>query len=73
MNNSNLLSGVGYIRETMPHNIFAQLTAEASLARENGINVNRELAGAITEEYSVVHSDFMLGEVFHFFIELIGD
>ena len=73
MNNSNLLSGVGYIRETMPHNIFAQLTAEASLARENGINVNRELAGAITEEYSVVHSDFMLGEFFDYIIELIGD
>ena len=54
-------------------NIFAQLTAEASLARENGINVNRELAGAITEEYSVVHSDFMLGEFFDYIIELIGD
>ena len=64
MNNSNLLSGVGYIRETMPHNMFAQLTAEASLARENNIPVNRELVGAIKEEYSIVHSEFLLGEFF---------
>ena len=72
-NNSNLLSGVGYIRETIPYNIFAQLTEAASLARENAINVNRELAGAISEEYSIVHSDFILGEFFDYIIELIGD
>ena len=59
MNNSKLLSGVGYIRETMPYNMFAQLTAEASLARENNIPVNKELIGAIKEEYSVVHSEFL--------------
>ena len=41
MNNSKLRSGVGYIRETMPYNMFAQLTAEASLARENNIPVNK--------------------------------
>ena len=72
MNNSKLLSGVGYIRETMPYNMFAQLTAEASLARENNIPVNKELVGAIKEEYSVVHSDFLLGEFFDYIIELIG-
>ena len=72
MNNSNLLSGVGYIRETMPYNMFAQLTAEASLARENNIPVNRELVGAIKEEYSVVHSEFLLGEFFDYITELIG-
>ena len=72
VSNSNLLSGVGYIRETMPHNMFAQLTAEASLARENNIPVNRELVGAIKEEYSIVHSEFLLGEFFDYIIDLIG-
>ena len=73
MNNSKLLSGVGYIRETMPYNMFAQLTAEASLARENNIPVNRELVGAIKEEYSIVHSEFLLGEFFDYIIDLIGN
>ena len=53
MSDSTLLSGVGYVRDTIPHDIFAQLTAEASLAREKAINVNRELAGAIKEEYNI--------------------
>ena len=73
MNNSKLLSGVGYIRETMPYNMFAQLTAEASLARENNIPVNKELVGAIKEEYSIVHSEFLLGEFFDYIIDLIGN
>ena len=73
MINSTLLSGVGYVKDTIPYNIFAQLTEAASLARENAINVNRELAGAIKEEYSIVHSDFILGEFFDYIIELIGD
>tara|TARA_R100000152_G_C6698789_1_gene128759 strand:+ start:104 stop:742 length:639 start_codon:yes stop_codon:yes gene_type:complete len=73
MTKSTLLSGVGYVKDTIPYNIFAQLTEAASLARENAINVNRELAGAIKEEYSIVHSDFILGEFFDYIIELIGD
>ncbi len=73
MINSTLLSGVGYVKDTIPYNIFAQLTEAASLARENAINVNKELAGAIKEEYSIVHSDFILGEFFDYIIELIGD
>ena len=73
MINSTLLSGVGYIKDTIPYNIFAQLTEAASFARENAINVNKELAGAIKEEYSIVHSDFILGEFFDYIIELIGD
>ena len=73
MTKSTLLSGVGYVKDTIPYNIFAQLKEAASLARENAINVNRELAGAIKEEYSIVHSDFILGEFFDYIIELIGD
>ena len=73
MINSTLLSGVGYVKDTIPYNIFAQLTEAASFARENAINVNKELAGAIKEEYSIVHSDFILGEFFDYIIELIGD
>ena len=73
MTKSTLLSGVGYVKDTIPYNIFAQLTEAASLARENAINVNKELAGAIKEEYSIVHSDFILGEFFDYIIELIGD
>ena len=73
MTKSTLLSGVGYVKDTIPYNIFAQLTEAASLARENAINVNRELAGAIKEEYSIVHSDFILGEFFDYIVELIGD
>ena len=73
MTKSTLLSGVGYVKDTIPYNIFAQLTEAASFARENAINVNRELAGAIKEEYSIVHSDFILGEFFDYIIELIGD
>ena len=68
MINSTLLSGVGYVKDTIPYNIFAQLTEAASLARENAINVNKELAGAIKEEYSIVHSDFILGELFDYII-----
>ena len=70
---STLLSGVGYVKDTIPYNIFAQLTEAASLAREQSIPVNRELAGSIKEEYSVVHSDFMLGEFFDYVTELIGE
>ena len=72
MSDATLLSGVGYVRDTIPYDIFAQLTAEASLAREKAINVNRELAGAIKEEYNVGQSDFMQGEFFDYIIRLIG-
>ena len=73
MSDQTLLSGVGYVRDTIPYDIFAQLTAEASLAREKAINVNRELAGAIKEEYNVGQSDFMQGEFFDYIVRLIGD
>ena len=72
MSDSTLLSGVGYVRDTIPYDIFAQLTAEASLAREEAINVNRELAGAIKEEYNIGRSDFITGEFFDYIIRLIG-
>ena len=71
MSDSTLLSGVGYVRDTIPYDIFAQLTAEASLAREKAINVNRELAGAIKEEYNIGRSDFITGEYFDYIIKLI--
>ena len=73
MSDSTLLSGIGYVRDTIPYDIFAQLTAEASLAREKAINVNRELAGAIKEEYNVGQSDFMQGEFFDYIVRLIGE
>ncbi len=73
MGDATLLSGVGYVRDTIPYDIFAQLTAEASLAREKAINVNRELAGAIKEEYNVGQSDFMQGEFFDYIVRLIGE
>ena len=72
MSDTTLLSGVGYVRDTIPYDIFAQLTAEASLAREKAINVNRELAGAIKEEYNIGRSDFITGEFFDYIIKLIG-
>ncbi len=72
MSDSTLLSGIGYVRDTIPYDIFAQLTAEASLAREKEIYVNSELAGAIKEEYNIGSSDFILGEFFNYIVELIG-
>lgn len=72
MSDATLLSGVGYVRDTIPYDIFAQLTAEASLAREKEIYVDLELAGAIKEEYNIGSSDFILGEFFNYIVELIG-